>query len=516
MKPAIYLIAAAAMLTACYDEEIDTGVADTGQDSALAAEGTGQKEGATVLGGVIPNAYTPEAMREALSALRAEGGNKSATVDDVDITATHLYLKFAPRDSADVALLDSDTTIMYTVIPMDREIEEIGDYYHDPDLPDSVPTFQYCVARVGQALPEVPHETLSELFLMEEANVFEPEDGDVEAVNKSAEASIWERLEAKALEMAGLDGEEEAANKSGKWSPRGEVLYYDNSAGKTMPLEGVPVRITRGFVTHQCCTDKRGRFSFSKRRHHARVYVKWRRDYFHIREIGHPVQQAESTLASHTKKGVSYTFKEGTDGWRYASVFRAAHQYYYNYSDYGLSRPKDKNLIIRLSGETPSGVLGDYNRGRILFFSDIRIYYKQAEFRESMALFKTTVHEIAHSAHHGWSKKVYRGLSPKMKESWARGVEWRMTTAFYNVSRTPLVLDKDYTPVVRDLIDDDESKKTGLSGKTYSESVSGIQMNDIERSLKNAKTWNKWRDNLVKLNPDKKEDIYEVFANWAD
>ena len=523
MKREIILLAAA-MLTACADEDFAPTGADTGTEASTATEITSQHTGATVLGEQIPNAYTPEAMREALEALKAESGNKSATVDDVDITATHLYLKFAPRDSTDVALLDNDTTIMYTVIPMDREIAEIGEYYHDPSLPDSVPTFQYCVARIGQALPDVPHETLSELFLMEEANVFEAEgddDDDEESVNKSAVASMWEELEDKALALAGIaadeeDEEGESVNKSSKWRPQGKVLYYDNSVNKTMPMEGVPVRITRGFVTHQCCTDKNGKFSFSKRRHHVRVYVKWRRDYFHIREISHPIQQAESTLASQTKKSVTHTFVPGYDSWRYASVFRAAHQYYYNHSAYGLSRPKDKNLIIRLSQETPSGVLGDYSRGRVLFLSDIRIYYKHAEFSKSMALFKTTVHEIAHSAHHGWNKKVYGDLSTKMKESWTRGVEWQMTKSFYNIKRVSLGFDKDYTLVVRDLIDDDESKKYGLSSKSYKESVSGISMKDVEKSLKNAKSWNKWRDNLVKLYPTKKDGIYEIFAIWAD
>ena len=106
--------------------------------------------GVTVLGEKIPNAYTPEHMRKALAAIKAEGGgNKALAINEEDIEATHLYLKFAPRDSAEVELLDNDKEIMYTVIPMDREIEQIGDYYHDPSLPDSVPTYQYCVARIG-------------------------------------------------------------------------------------------------------------------------------------------------------------------------------------------------------------------------------------------------------------------------------------------------------------------------------------------------------------------------------
>lgn len=475
--------------------------------------------GMTVLGERIPNAYTPEVMGEALTMLKAESAtNKSADIElgDTEIAATHLYLRFAPRDSVDVALLDNDTTIMYTVLPMDYEVAAIGDYYHDPSLPDSVPTYQYCVARVGQPLPDVPHETLSELFLMEEANVFDDTEGGEEGAetgNKSARASVWEALEDRALEIAGLG---EASTNKSSWRPQGEVYYYDNSLNKSLPMEGVPVRITRGFVTHQCCTGKDGRFRFSRRRHHVRCYVKWRRDDFHLREIGHPIQQAESTLASHTKSGVSHTFIPGYDSWLYASVFRAAHQYYYNYAAYGLSRPGDKNLIIRLSNMRKSSTLGRCYSFTPFGLSDIKIFYKAAGNKMSRDLFQTTAHEIAHSAHRLWSRKKYRDASDKMKDSWARGVEWWMVKKFYATDWLDPYHNSQYTLVVRDLIDNDKRTKTGPTHKTYTEDVSGVSMSDIEQSLRKASSWNSWRDNLVKLYPNKKEGINYVFSVWSE
>lgn len=398
----------------------------------------------------------------AAAMLKAEAAtNKSADIalGETEVAATHLYLKFAPRDSVDVALLDNDTTIMYTVLPLDYEVAAIGDYYHDPSLPDSVPTYQYCVARIGQPLPDVPHETLSELFLMEEANVFDDKEGGddgSETGNKSARASVWEALEDKALEIAGLG---EASTNKSSWRPQGEVYYYDNSLGKALPMEGVPVRISRGFVTHQSCTDNDGRFRFSRRRHHVRCYVKWRRDDFHLREIGHPVQQAESTLASHTKSSVSHTFIPGYDSWLYASVFRAAHQYYYNCAAYGLSRPGDKNLIIRLSNLKRSSTLGRCYSIAPFGLSDIRIFYKADGNKTSRDLFQTTAHEIAHSAHRLWSRKNYRNESHKMKDSWARGVEWWMVKKFYATDWLDPYHNSQYTLVVRDLIDNDQRTK---------------------------------------------------------
>lgn len=505
------------LFTACAEPELGPIEVD---DSGSITESVGDSEapyqsGMTVLGDAIPNAYTPEVMREALALLKAEcGTNKSLdiTMGEDDITATHIYLRFAPRDSVDAELLDNDTTIMYTVIPMDREIAVIGDYYHDPSLPDTVPTFQYCVAKVGQPLPDVPHEVLSELFLMEETNVFEsPEEYEDEIdANKSVEFSIWDDLEAKALELTGVEINE-SVNKS-KWRPEGYVRYKDNTLGEVVPMEGVPVRIKRGFVTSQCCTNSNGYFSFSKRRHHVQCYVKWRRDNFHIREIGHSLQQAESTLASHTKSIVSFTFTPYSDGWYYASVFRAAHQYYYNYGSYGLGKPGNKNLKIKLSGNQ-STVLGTYHHDAVLTYHDIDIYYKKMT--NAIDLFRVTAHEIGHSAHHYWNRSTYHDITKKMRESWARGVEWRMMNVFYGIDRS-LTANYDYTFVVRDLIDDNGGEKVGPSGNRYTENVTGISMPDIEIALRKSGSWSAWRDNIVKIYPNKKDGIYEVFGIWAD
>lgn len=523
MKLKNYAIAVVATtLVACGESEIETPCLPLDEEKPTELETEAEApltHGMTVLGDKIPNAYTPENMREALVSLMAEdGGNKTLTISEDDIKATHLYLRFAPRDSTEVELLDNDSTIMYTVVPMDREIAEIGDYYHDPELPDSVPTYQYCVARIGQPLPDVPHETLSEIFLMEEANVFEDEvdEESEEAANKSIGISVWEKLEGKALELAGVTADDFSGNKSSKWRPEGYVKYYDNTLNKEVALEGVPVRIHRGFTTHQCCTDANGHFSFSKRRHHVRCYVKWRRDDFHLREIGHPIQQAESTIASHTKSSVNHTFVYGYDSWFYASVFRAAHNYYYHYQRYGLSKPKESNLKIRLSERTPSEI-GNFTPFDPFCASDIRIFYTKTNMDKSANLYMTTVHEIAHCAHHGWDRSDYNNTRDKVKESWARGVEWVMAQPKYGDVSVSKGGNSEYTQVVRDLLDDRKLTKIGLSGKKHTKSgPCNISMANIEKALHGAKTWNAWRDNLDKIYPSKKKDIDEIFKIWEE
>lgn len=156
--PPLLLLTVGTLSFACTDiDEPRPGEAEN-QETATATTTTERStphvEGNTILSEKIEIPYTTENMRRALTSLKA--GNKSAVVGGLtedSVCTTHLYLRFAPRDSTDVLALETDTTIMFTDIPMDRDIVAIGDYYHDPSLPDSVPTYQYCAVSQTRAEP---------------------------------------------------------------------------------------------------------------------------------------------------------------------------------------------------------------------------------------------------------------------------------------------------------------------------------------------------------------------------
>lgn len=505
----------AVLLTAGCEEaiqpaELADGTAVSTVETEQANEEDGERQtasGPTILGKSIPNAYTPEVMRQAWAELKST--NKSLSIGEPDITATHLYIRFAPRDSTDVMALEDDTTIMFTNIPMDYEVETIGDYYHDPTLPDSVPTYMYCAVRTDQALPDVPHETLSELFLMEETNVYD--NADDEGGNKSTNA-IWEDLERKAREIVGIEDSEgdECTNKS-KWRPGGRILYEDTELG-TIPLEGVPVRIQFGFVTHQCCTDADGYFSFSMRRSRVSYSIKWRRDEFHIREKGHPLQVAESTLRRKVKSRVEHTLVGGYDSWLYASVFRGVHSYFYKYGKYGISKPKEKNLAIKFSGETSGTTMSQCRRPALPIVADIVVYYKKLS--KSQDIFHSTFHEVAHRAHRLWDKTAYRKCEQRVIESWARGVAWYATQSIY--PKYTHSYNSTYTGIVQDLIDNDSNYVETKSHGYILDDVNGISISDIETSVKGTTTWEEWRDKLIKKHNEQKKSITDLYAAWAD
>lgn len=521
MRQTRFIVAVAAALAfACTDiDEPPTKTTDTAQDAAKEEE-TPTVEGCTVLGDQIEIPYTTDNMRRAMAAVRA--GNKAAVVGAMtedDIATTHLYLRFAPRDSADVMALETDTTIMFSDVPMDREIAAAGDYYHDPALPDSVPTYQYCAVRVGQPLPDVPHETLAELFLMEETNVYDDAETENEDKNKAADP-LWETLEAEAYAMVGLsdyleeDDDEPAAGNKAKWRPGGRLSYEDSHKG-VIPMEGVPIRYHKVVVVHQCCTDAQGNFNFGRRRSKVSYYAKWQRDNFHIRGIGKAVTVAKTWLSGNVRRRVDFVIRpDRSEAWKYASVFRAAHTYYYKYADYGISRPNDRNLYIRLSSRTPQNIRGEYFSWNIPTVTDVYIYYKDRTLNSSSEFFAVTIHEIGHAAHRGWDFLTYRRCGGKVCESWARGVQWYVTSKVYPDYQPGY--HGDYTGIVQDLVDDDASPIYTKNRGTVVDKVRGFTITEIENALKGANGWNEWARRLANTRRDERErqEVLKLFDAW--
>lgn len=518
--PPLLLLTVGTLSFACTDIDEPRPGEGENQETATATTttecSTPHVEGNTVLSEKIEIPYTTENMRRALASLKA--GNKSTAVGGLtedSVCTTHLYLRFAPRDSTDVLALETDTTIMFTDIPMDRDIVAIGDYYHDPSLPDSVPTYQYCAVRLGQSLPDVPHETLAELFLLEETNVYD--EAEPEAGNKAADP-LWENLEAEAYSLVGLSDyleDEPTVGNKAKWRPGGCLKYEDSQKG-IIPLEGVPIRYHKLVIVHQCCTDAAGNFNFGRRRGKVRYYAKWQRDNFRILGVGNVFKTATTDLSGNTSRRIDHVIgNPGSNTWKYASVFRAAHTYYYKHGDYGLSRPEDKNLTIRLSEMTPTGRNSRFIPIRMLGMSEIKVYHRKLP--SSDGLFHSTFHEIAHSAHYRWSRFDYASCGDKVRESWARGAAWFVTNKLYPEFSAQYY--DDYTGIVQSLVGGEISKIDTKDGKLVEiPKVGPFTMSQIEKTFKGSRSWGQWAKKVEFLGRDKneRENIRKLFDAWGN
>lgn len=110
--------------------ETPTAVNTGGEDNNIS-------DGATVLGDKLENPYSVENMKKALEELQGSGMSSKSSID---ISATHLYVRFLPKNEDELTVLKNDTTLDLFDYPLDYEIVENGTYYHDSSLPDTAIT----------------------------------------------------------------------------------------------------------------------------------------------------------------------------------------------------------------------------------------------------------------------------------------------------------------------------------------------------------------------------------------
>ncbi len=192
------------LLLGCKDTISDI-KADLGETLANTTEqAAGDK---TILGERLENPYTVENMRKALNELKEEPQLKSsaAELDNIEVKATHLYVRFLPQSDKELGILKQDSLLELFDYPLDFEIEQLGTAYHDPSLPDTSITYQYTAVTVDYKLPEVRHEVLAELFMLEE----DDNEEELTLKNTSTSYTIWVALEDKALEISNNLKEEE-------------------------------------------------------------------------------------------------------------------------------------------------------------------------------------------------------------------------------------------------------------------------------------------------------------------
>lgn len=473
------------VLSACQDEFVED--ADLNQEGAVALS-----DGTLKLGKKITNPYSLKIMQQAFDEL---GGTRSGG----NLQPTHLYLKFSPKNVEQLRLLESDTSLFFYNYPLDVELIGEGGDYHDPSLPDSVPTYQYVCAPINYKLPDVEHEVLDEIYL--------EEDG-VSSSLRSASAISWESLEEKACLIAG-DTAKPSETRGSKWYADGYLKYEDTELG-VVPLVGVQVRMRYHIATHTNVTNENGYFkSPVKLRSDCKYSIEWKRgDNFKIRPVSGLATADYVIQNNHSSVNKTFSKSDNATQWYYASIFRGAKFCYYD-DIAGLSRPEG-SLEMRASNRDDGTAVGDYST---YGSTEIHIYRYDSNGRErnSMQIYGTTVHELAHSIHcRVVGKSTFRDVSKSVKEAWTVGVANYFTYDKYK-QFSRIWYDGIYSGLVDDLIDNDAR---GLW--TCSSYVSGYTLLQVQNALKGAKTWSSFKANIKKIKNNSTENgkIDQLFAHW--
>lgn len=314
---------------------------------------------------------------------------------------------------------------------------------------------------------------------------------------------------------------------------RAVYTYSTNTIqGKYVPLEGAQVLMRQWFTIRQGITDANGNFSTGSVRGAARYIIQWERHNYSIRNGW--LNQAEKRGPKENNTAWNYSIKDGVQEF-YGTIHHAAHHYYYK-DIKGLRRPPlnsfwKTQLKIRAYNETNNESYGNHKPSRrfLGLGSNLKIYNPQ---RESMDLYGTVIHELAHASHWNMDKSNYNtmnycdetflGLScsgdTKIAESWARGVQWELTRMIYPSYGGGLTILPDYTQIVVDMVDINYSSySSNLNNGLYNDNVSGYTIREIEDALNGEKTWDGWKNNIKnKYNNGTENNLDALFNYWGN
>ena len=527
------------------------------------------------LGKKLENPYSVKNMRKAYENIKAQNLKNRTSSENVDIVATHLYVKFIPKTENELDIVKRDSTLVLYDYPLDYEIGK-GDVYRDPNVPKSQPTPQYCAVDINyQFTSKVEYEIIEELYIPDE-------DSDENKASRSLGLSqnFIDQLVDEALIITGNLDEEASKNsinaRRTSWRPAGTIKVWDDSLGTSrrvieyktskshdystcgrgglpcptvtttrvpvygtmtgsyQPLEGVEVRARRWFTTHRGIANSSGYYTCDGTfKRPANYSIDWERYDFALRDGW--------------LNGATYNGPKKRGGWDlnlrndkqayYATIFAAAHHYYYK-DIKGLRRPPQNSFWktqIKIKAFLQEG--GDCGESKTStgchtafwkafgIYSPIRIYSYQ---RSAMETYATTIHELAHASHYNmshWHFKNTPDHEKRINESWARGVQWELTRMKY-LNYLGGTASKVYTQVVVDMIDphppiDPATNKprdiNNGSEKLDVDNVTGYTIRQIEDALNEKRSWTDWRNSIInRYDNGTEENLDELFDYWAN
>jgi len=218
------------------------------------AEGLGEK---------LENPYSVKNMKRAVRLLMSVAPD-AGHPDPDGIQPTHRYVRFLPKDTADIDLLDQDTVLILSTVPYGYQNSMDLDYYHDPSIPADEPTWLYTIAPVEYELPEVHHEILEEAYLPED----DEDELDLLALKLTGNLPD-EIIDGRELMSADLTDRELLGIFSRRYNPSGRILVsviddYGNR-GNPVPVKNADIIVRTFWLSRHVTTNDNGDYYLHKR-----------------------------------------------------------------------------------------------------------------------------------------------------------------------------------------------------------------------------------------------------------
>lgn len=506
-----------------------------------------------VLGKQLQNPYTLDNMSQALTNLMELAPEGSRMASEIDIRVTHKYLRILPRDHQEELRLETDTSFSLTDFPLHFEISETGDYYHDPAIPDSLPTWKYTTVPVDFSFADsLEIEILEEMYFprvdivndfpegdtIAQEEVFENTDLTLIVLQHEAfsitenEDGIVVEIDSSNLEGGRISGLFKKWIFPPHWNAGGVIRVWNTVTGVYEPVVNVEVKVWKLYESFTRWTNSAGRVDFGRPfRYDANYTIEFKNENFAIKEGW--LNSAEIRLLS-VDREFEYNFGGSTSwnnnkNWFHATVHNAANLYYTTLcGQYSIQKPNKTTLRARIGDEA-----SNYNWTRDLFGSEIHIYDRFEDMNADKStnfMYGSVFHELTHASHFKLEPGIFQiddeiwrhGEKTLMIESWALGVEIVLVSDLFGTNHRSFgqlaryqrggeaALDG-YSSLICDLIDIPNS----MAGTD--DQVNGYNLDQIENALNESRSWDTWERRLysqVTGNPTR-EFLGELFNSFS-
>jgi hypothetical protein len=190
-----------------------------------------------ILGEKLKNPYSVENMQRALVSLN------NTTKSNASLTPSHYYVRFLPDNYQQMEILNEDSLLILFEYPLDYEILQFGQYYHDPEIPDDKITWQYTVVEIDYTFPDVKYEILEDLYLPEEDE---------------------RTIEIQSLKLTGNYHKSDFKSANARYYPSGYLKIEDDVNHSDLALINVKVKIRNWFTLDDPYTNSNGYFIATK------------------------------------------------------------------------------------------------------------------------------------------------------------------------------------------------------------------------------------------------------------
>ena len=357
-----------------------------------------------VLGSRLENPYKTENITKALAELYPTKAGR------VEVETTDLYVRFLPKSDAEYELLRS-LGVELTDHPLDYEIVEEGDWYHDPEVPEGYVTWQYAVVPHDFKFPDMEHEIIDECHISENSSQTRADDG-----------VDWEAVERQAYLITGNGSMLAPQTKASKVYPSGRITIVDEhyDGGRPFGVAGVRVSCNSFVKFSHTYTDEDGYYEMPKK---FSANLRYRLVFENEKgfSIGFNmvlVPASVSTLGKSGPEGVNMTVTSDSDTklFKRCVVNNSAYDYYQRCAADDLDinlPPKDVRIWLFhklkassavmlhhgaiIDGDLISSFLGYFAPLVKLFAPDVTIGVEGDH--DYRSIYSTVCHELAHASH---------------------------------------------------------------------------------------------------------------------